>query len=148
MPSTNVRAPHTVLVVDDDPEDREFTQRALEQLGPRVDCKFASDGDAAIRFLEAHADADLGRPSVVLLDLNMPRVDGRGVLRYLREREDLRDISLIVLTTAEDRVEATRCYGLGADAFVTKPSDPRVYLDWVGRAVRFALGPDPEEVSA
>jgi two-component system response regulator len=128
----------SILVVDDDPEDREFTRRALEDIGYPVDCRFVADGEAAVDYLInrcGNATPLCGpRPDLIFLDLNLPRLGGHEVLTLVRQNEWLRHIPVLVLTTSSSNDDVTRSYLGGANAFITKPPDIEAYF----RAVRSA----------
>ncbi|TQS42461.1 response regulator [Cryptosporangium phraense] len=116
--------PLEVLVVDDDAGDVLMIEEALE--ANEIDSRLhvVSDGVEAIAFLrrqEPHTDAP--RPQLILLDLNMPRMDGREVLAEVKGDEELRSIPVVVLTTSALDEDVLRSYQLRANAFVTKPVD-------------------------
>jgi CheY-like chemotaxis protein len=112
-----------VLLVEDDPGDVLMTREAFEEyLHNRLDV--VTDGAAALAYLrreEPYADAP--SPDLVLLDLNLPRCDGREVLQEVKADEDLRHIPVIVLTTSQAEEDVLRSYQLHANAYVTKPVD-------------------------
>jgi CheY-like chemotaxis protein len=112
-----------VLLVEDDPGDVLMTCEAFEEyLHNRLDV--VTDGAAALAYLrreEPYTDAP--RPDLVLLDLNLPRRDGREVLQEVKADEDLRHIPVIVLTTSQAEEDVLRSYQLHANAYVTKPVD-------------------------
>jgi CheY-like chemotaxis protein len=116
----------TILMADDDEEDREMTRDALRdaRLGNIV--KFAVDGQDLMEYLRRegkYADpaVDAPRPGLILLDLNMPRMDGREALAEIKSDELLRQIPVVVLTTSQDEVDILRTYDLGVNSFITKP---------------------------
>jgi CheY-like chemotaxis protein len=112
-----------VLLVEDDPGDVLMTREAFEEyLHNRLDV--VTDGAAALAYLrreEPYTDAPC--PDLVLLDLNLPRRDGREVLQEVKADEDLRHIPVIVLTTSQAEEDVLRSYQLHANAYVTKPVD-------------------------
>jgi len=112
-----------VLLVEDDPGDVLMTREAFEEyLHNRLDV--VTDGAAALAYMrreEPYTDAP--RPDLVLLDLNLPRCDGREVLQEVKADEDLRHIPVIVLTTSQAEEDVLRSYQLHANAYVTKPVD-------------------------
>jgi CheY-like chemotaxis protein len=115
----------TILIADDDPDDRMLAIRALRQsrLGNAIHT--VADGEELMDYLlrrGAYAPPVVApRPGLILLDLNMPRKDGREVLRELKAHPDLRRIPVVVLTTSEAEEDILRSYDLGVNAFVTKP---------------------------
>jgi CheY-like chemotaxis protein len=113
-----------VLLVEDDPGDVLMTREAFD------DTKFANalhvvnDGAEALAFLRKEGEyADAPTPDLVLLDLNLPRVDGREVLAAVKADDELRQIPIVVLTTSESEEDVLRSYELHANAYVTKPVD-------------------------
>ena len=114
--------PLVVLVVDDDPGDVLLIREALTPAGHHRDVHVAVDGREAIAFLRRTGEhADAPRPDVVLLDLNMPRMDGRQVLAEIKADPHLGSIPIIVLTTSQDPDDILTSYTLHANAYVTKP---------------------------
>ena len=122
---TNVTArPIEVLLVEDDPGDVVLTKEAFEYNKVSNRLSIVSDGEEAMRFLRREADyAEAPRPDLVLLDLNLPRKDGRQVLEEIKADETLRTIPVVVLTTSEAEEDIFRSYSLHANAYVTKPVD-------------------------
>ena len=113
-----------VLLVEDDPGDALMTREAFEHHKIRNSLHVVADGVEALRFLrreEPYADAP--RPGLILLDLNLPRKDGREVLAEVKADERLRTIPVVVLTTSEAEEDILRSYDLHANAYVTKPVD-------------------------
>lgn len=119
--------PAVILLAEDDPGDQELTRRALAEDIVRADLRIVQDGEEALRYLRRQApygDADSApRPDMILLDLNMPRVDGRTVLREVRSDPQLRRIPVVVLTTSKQEEDIVRSYDLGCNSFITKPVD-------------------------
>jgi CheY-like chemotaxis protein len=112
-----------VLLVEDDPGDVLMTREAFEEyLHNRLDV--VTDGAAALAYLRREEPyADALRPDLILLDLNLPRRDGREVLQEVKADDDLRHIPVIVLTTSQAEEDVLRSYQLHANAYVTKPVD-------------------------
>ena len=112
-----------VLLVEDDPGDVLMTREAFDEyLHNRLDV--VTDGAEALLYLRKEAPyADAPRPDLVLLDLNLPRRDGREVLAEIKDDPDLRHIPVIVLTTSQAEEDVLRSYQLHANAYVTKPVD-------------------------
>jgi two-component system, response regulator len=115
----------TILMADDDPDDRLLARRALEKQGMAEALRTVADGEELMDYLRrrgVYADPALSpRPSLVLLDLNMPRKDGREALAEMKGDPGLRQIPVVVLTTSRSEEEIFRSYDLGANSFVTKP---------------------------
>ena len=112
-----------VLLVEDDPGDVLMTREAFEEyLHNRLDV--VSDGSEALSYLRREGEyADAPRPDLILLDLNLPRRDGREVLAEIKADESLQHIPVIVLTTSRADEDVLRSYQLHANAYVTKPVD-------------------------
>lgn len=114
-----------ILMVDDDEEDRMLTKEALTESRVAGDLRFAADGEELLDYLRCRGryspPNDPPRPALILLDLNMPRKDGREVLREIKSDPALRAIPVIILTTSRAREDIERSYHLGANSFVTKP---------------------------
>jgi CheY-like chemotaxis protein len=113
-----------VLLVEDDPGDVVLIREAFEHNKVYNALHVVSDGVQALEFLRREGDhADAPRPDLVLLDLNLPRKDGRQVLAEVKDDTDLRTIPVVVLTTSEAEEDILRSYDLHANAYVTKPVD-------------------------
>ncbi len=113
-----------VLLVEDDPGDALMTQEAFEHHKIRNTLHVVKDGVEALAFLRREGEfADAPRPGLILLDLNLPRKDGREVLAEVKADADLRHIPVVVLTTSDAEEDILRSYSLHANAYVTKPVD-------------------------
>ncbi|MFW5947619.1 MAG: response regulator [Gemmatimonadota bacterium] len=116
--------PVEILLVEDSPGDVDLTLEALEEAKLKNNVHVAEDGVVAMEFLRregVHADAP--RPDLVLLDLNLPRKDGREVLREIKEDPSLRRIPVVVLTTSEAEQDVLDAYEHRANAYIVKPVD-------------------------
>ena len=119
-----------VLLVEDDPGDVLMTREAFEHHKLRNKLHVVADGVEALQFLRREGDyAGAPRPGLVLLDLNLPRKDGRQVLADIKSDEALRSIPVVVLTTSEAEEDILRSYNLHANAYVTKPVDFDRFID-------------------
>ncbi len=120
------RRPTTVLVADDDPDDRLLIADAFEQANLPSDLQFVEDGEEVLDYLHqrgSHADPRRSpRPGLILLDLNMPRKDGREALAEVKAHADLRRIPVVVLTTSNADEDVLRSYELGVSGFIRKPA--------------------------
>ena len=113
-----------VLLVEDDPGDVLMTREAFEDYKVQNQLHVVNDGTEAMAFLRREGEhADKPRPDLVLLDLNLPRMDGREVLQAIKSDPDLASIPMVVLTTSEAEEDVLRSYSLHANAYVTKPVD-------------------------
>jgi CheY-like chemotaxis protein len=128
MMMTATARPYDVLLVEDDPADAMLIGDALAQRGSR-NLTQVEDGVEALDYLR---DSSNARPDLIVLDLNMPRMNGRELLAILKADEDLRTIPVVVLTTSSAPDDVTGAYQRYANAYVTKP----VNLDDFDRAVQ------------
>ena len=114
-----------ILLVEDDRGDQELTRRALEAGKIRNDLRIVEDGEEALAYLFRRGKykdpASSPRPDLLLLDLNLPRVDGREVLERVRADSKLRRMAVVVLTTSRQEEDILRSYELGCNSFITKP---------------------------
>src|SRR5439155_14706548 len=117
--------PMTLLLADDDPDDRLLAKEALEKSLLANDLRFVEDGEELLDYLRRrgkYADPKKSpRPGLILLDLNMPRKDGREALREINNDPKLRDIPTVVLTTSKTEEDVARTYHLGVNSYITKP---------------------------
>ncbi|UOZ06084.1 response regulator [Amycolatopsis sp. WQ 127309] len=121
---TQTPEPIDVLLVEDDPGDVLMTREAFEHYKIRNTLSVVSDGEQALQFLRREPPyEDAPRPGLILLDLNLPRRDGREVLAEVKASPELRSIPVVVLTTSEAEEDIARSYDLHANAYVTKPVD-------------------------
>jgi CheY-like chemotaxis protein len=115
----------TVLMADDDQDDRLLVKEAFEENEFENDLRFVEDGEALMEYLRRDGKfsdpATAPRPGLILLDLNMPKKDGREVLREIKSDDALRHIPIIILTTSHEREDILRSYSVGANSFITKP---------------------------
>jgi CheY-like chemotaxis protein len=120
-------APHrplTILLADDDEEDRELARDALQNSRLANEMKFVHDGQDLLDYLRHEGrwtQEDAPRPGIILLDLNMPKKDGREALQEIKADESLRRIPVVVLTTSKDEADVLSTYDLGVSSFITKP---------------------------
>jgi two-component system, chemotaxis family, response regulator Rcp1 len=117
-------APIEILLVEDNPGDVRLTVEALKEGKVRNHMSVVTDGEKAMSFLRREDGyADSPRPDLILLDLNLPRKDGREVLAEIKEDPDLRRIPVVVLTTSKAEEDIVRSYNLHANCYITKPVD-------------------------
>ena len=126
MGARGASRPVTILLADDDEEDRELTRDALQDARLANEMRFVVDGQDLMDYLTrtgryADPSVDAPRPGLILLDLNMPKKDGREALAEIKANESLRRIPVIVLTTSKDEEDVFRTYDLGVNSFITKP---------------------------
>ena len=117
--------PILVLVADDDPEDRMLIEDAFEESRLPNVLEFVEDGEELLDYLyrrNGYSDPSASpRPGLILLDLNMPRKDGREALKEIKSDPDLRQIPIVVMTTSKAEEDILRTYDLGVNSFITKP---------------------------
>jgi CheY-like chemotaxis protein len=130
--------PIEVLLVEDDPGDVLMTQEAFEEHKVRNNLAVVNDGAEAIAYLRREGQyAEAPRPDLILLDLNLPRRDGREVLAEIKNDSDLRQIPVVVLTTSQADEDIVRSYQLHANAYVTKPVDFERFISVVRQIDEF-----------
>ncbi|MBB1088675.1 response regulator [Lysobacter sp. SG-8] len=116
-----------ILLVEDNPDDIELTRLAFDEAKVANQLVVAGDGVQALDYLFArgpHADRDPhDLPSIILLDLNLPKVDGREVLEAIRAEPRTRTIPVVVMTTSSEPMDIDACYALGANSYIRKPVD-------------------------
>jgi two-component system, response regulator len=117
-----------ILMVEDSEDDFEATMRAFRKANLRNPIMRAASGDEAIELL----DNSKHKPGLILLDLNMPGMDGRQLLTVLKQREDTRKTPVVILTTSDDERDVDACYQLGANTYIQKP----VNLDGLFAAIQ------------
>lgn len=111
-----------ILMADDDADDRILTKEALEESRVLNELRFVEDGEELMDYLKKRGKyTDAPRPGLILLDLNMPRKDGREALKEIKADPDLRRIPVVVMTTSKAEEDIFRSYDLGASSFITKP---------------------------
>jgi chemotaxis family two-component system response regulator Rcp1 len=118
-----------ILLVEDNPSDVLLTQIAMKECKIANRLHVANDGEAALSFLRRQGPhAEAARPDLVLLDLNLPKMDGRELLREMKSDAALRIIPVVVLTTSDAETDVLRSYDLHANAYITKPLDMEQFI--------------------
>jgi two-component system, chemotaxis family, response regulator Rcp1 len=121
--------PIEILLVEDNPGDARLTEEALKEGKVRNNLHHVRDGVEAMRFLERQGEyKEKPRPDLILLDLNLPRKDGREVLADMRKNPELKTIPVVVLTTSEAEQDVVRTYELCANCYITKPVDLEKFI--------------------
>jgi CheY-like chemotaxis protein len=120
------KIPITILICDDDEDDRMLTQQALEAAHISNSLRFVKDGEQLLDYLYQRGEfaGETGkapRPGLILLDLNMPKMDGREALKVMKKDPALLDIPVVVLSTSRLDEDIVRSYRLGVNSFITKP---------------------------
>ncbi len=118
-------SPITILMAEDDEEDRMLTTEAFEEVKLANDLRFVNDGEELMDYLYRRGrysnPESSPRPGLILLDLNMPKKDGREALKEIKSDSKLRQIPIVVLTTSKSEEDIFRTYDLGVNSFITKP---------------------------
>ena len=121
-PKPSIGRPMQILLVEDSPSDAAMTAAALSEGSFAYDMHVVADGEDAMAFLRREGPfVDMPRPDLILLDLNLPRKDGREVLAEVKADASLQIIPIVVLTTSSAEVDIVRSYQLHANSYVTKP---------------------------
>jgi two-component system, chemotaxis family, response regulator Rcp1 len=132
--------PIEILLVEDNLGDMRLTEEALKEGKVYNNLHWAKDGVEAIEFLKRQGKHEHApRPDIILLDLNLPRKDGREVLEEIKTDDDLKQIPVVVLTTSKAEEDVLRSYALHANCYVTKPVDLEKFIVVVQSIDRFWL---------
>jgi CheY-like chemotaxis protein len=130
----------TILLVEDNEGDVELTLRAVRDHLPDCRLVVANDGVEALEILkDGTAFGDAGAPTLILVDLNMPRMDGKRFLEVIKADERLRTIPVVMLTSSDSRTDIRACYERHANCYILKPFDGRTFMDEVVLVLRFWL---------
>jgi len=132
--------PIEILLVEDNPGDARLTREALRDARVRNNLNVAADGVDALAFLRRQGKhAAVAKPDLILLDLNLPKKDGREVLEEVKRDDQLRHIPVVILTTSQAERDIAESYRLRANAYVTKPVDLEQFLKVVQSIEHFWL---------
>ncbi|MYL23121.1 response regulator [Halomonas alkaliantarctica] len=135
-----IESDFTVLLVEDEPADVHLTKMAFRQSRLLVNVCDVGDGVEALAFLRREGPySDAPTPDIILLDLNMPRMDGKTLLHHLKRDETLKRIPVVVLTTSEAETDIVESYNLGCAGFVTKPMDLTQFLQAIHKVENYWL---------
>jgi CheY-like chemotaxis protein len=133
--------PVMILMADDDPDDRMLTQDAWEENRLANELHFVGDGEELMDYLHRRGKyrelAAARLPGLILLDLNMPKKDGREALREIRADPNLRRIPIVVLTTSKAEEDILRTYDLGVNSFITKPVTFEALVETVSTLAKY-----------
>lgn len=111
-----------ILIAEDDADDRFLMQKALEETGEKVVVEFVENGVELIERLDGiRASQTDHYPGFIMLDLNMPKMDGREVLKSIKSHPEFKKIPVVIFSTTKNQLEVKRCYDLGANTYVVKP---------------------------
>lgn len=132
--------PIEILLVEDNPGDARLTEEALKEGKVTNSLSTVKDGVEALAFLRREAGYENApRPDLVLLDLNMPRMDGRQVLEQIKEDDDLKMIPVVVLTTSRSHDDINRAYDLNCNCYIAKPVDLEQFIEAIESIDNFWL---------
>lgn len=129
-----------ILLVEDDLGDIRLTQEAFKEGTVPQNLEYVMDGDEAILYLTKQGDyAEAKRPNLILLDLNLPKKDGREVLQFIKSNDDLRKIPVIILSTSNAKTDIDGAYNLFANSYITKPVDFQDFITLIKDIENFWL---------
>jgi two-component system response regulator len=132
-----------LMMADDDADDREFVREAFDKSGFRGEFHYVEDGGALVDYLEKAKASPRDRicpmPDLILLDLNMPRVDGHEALKRIKSDEGLRRIPIVVLTTSESESDIQKSYDQGVNSFISKPVGFAELVEMAGSLKKYWL---------
>ena len=120
----------TVLIAEDDDGHAALIEKNLRRAGMEKPCHRLRDGQEALDYFLGHGNVQQGKAAhncLLLLDINLPRVDGIEVLRTMKEHEALKKIPVLMLSTTDDPQEVEACHSLGCNFYLTKPTDPEAF---------------------
>jgi chemotaxis family two-component system response regulator Rcp1 len=130
-----------ILLVEDNAADVDLTREMLSSTKFDIKLSVATDGVEAIDYLNGVGSwSEPGQPTLILLDLNLPRKNGREVLAVLKSHDELRRIPVIILSSSNSKKDVTSCYNLGANCYIVKPVELDAYRGLVQRLEDFWLG--------
>lgn len=140
MTDSTRASPVEILLVEDNPGDVRLTKEALKEGKVYSNLHWAKDGVEALEFLRRKGQfAGVPRPDIILLDLNLPKKDGREVLSEIKNDDDLKRIPVVILTTSKAEEDVLRSYELHANCYVTKPVDLEKFIVVVQSIDKFWL---------
>ena len=132
---------HLILMAEDDADDRLLVQEAFAECGDKESVRFVADGEELVDYLlhrgKFEKAGESPRPDLILLDLNMPRKDGREALLEIRSHAALRRVPVVVFTTSCADTDIEKVYDLGANSFVTKPAEFDVLVSTISKLTSY-----------
>lgn len=132
--------PFQILLVEDNEGDMILTMEALERLQHQHVISRVKDGEQAIQFLKKEGLFEHAvMPDLILLDINLPRLDGKEVLSFIKQSKDFEKIPVIILSTSNSQRDIEECYQVGANCYVVKPSDLEGYVQVIHAIEHFWL---------
>jgi hypothetical protein len=138
--TSSSQAARPILVVEDNPMDLDFMLQAFAEHKVANPVAVCRDGEEALQYIEAHGEpSDMELPTLVLLDLRLPKVDGIDVLRHAREHPVWRQIPFIIVTTSHEDLDISRAYELGVNSYIVKPVEFSAFAEVVKQIKVFWL---------
>ena len=131
-----------ILVAEDDSDDCEIFHEVVSETGKNIKCKFVHDGESLLQMLNKMAASDARLPDLIVLDVNMPRMDGKEALRRLKKIDRIKDVPVVTLTTSNDAKLKNEMEQLGSCAFYTKPHTINEFKEMVTKMLAEGLEPD------
>ena len=135
---------HLILMAEDDADDRLLVQDAFAECGASDTVRFVADGEELVDYLMRRGKYEKAsaspRPDLILLDLNMPRKDGREALKEIRAHKELRRVPVVVFTTSRADTDIDKVYELGANSFITKPAGFEALVNTVTQLTGYWFG--------
>lgn len=126
-----------ILLVDDDPDVRMLTRDAIAQSGLVNEVREAAGGREATEYLTRCAGGDAARPDLIYLDIDMPGMSGQDVLKWIRSREELDDVPVVMMTGLDDEAQKLQAARNGANSYTLKPTNPAEFLRTVHEATDY-----------
>ncbi len=128
----------TLLLIEDGEADQQLVARALRNAKIKTDLFIVDNGEDGLAFLRGDGEhKGSPRPDLILLDLNLPRIDGKQVLREIRADEKLKEIPVVMLTTSSEERDIVESYRLGVNAYITKPMEAQDFMDSIQKLEEF-----------
>ena len=131
----------TILLVEDNPADQKLTERAFKKSQFPVDLKFAGDGEIALEYLNKVKENIKGfpEPDIILMDINLPKMDGKQALKIIKQDAKWSSIPVIMLTTSEHEKDVMESYQLGVNAYLSKPINHKEFVNVIQKFEDFWL---------
>ncbi len=126
----------TILLIEDNQTDIELTRRAFTKISGDYSLEVKDDGEDALNYL---LSADCNLPQLILLDLKMPRISGTDVLRQIRKHERIRRVPVVIPTSSAEENDIATAYDLGANSYICKPVDFRIFAETLNNLVKYWL---------
>ena len=144
-----------LLLVEDNPADQNLTKRSIKKHMLNCDLRIVADGESAMDYLRHHGVYvsldDSPKPDIIVLDLNMPKMDGRQVIQEMKSNPELANIPIIVFTTSSYKKDISESYKLGCNSFITKPANAHEFMNVIKEICSYWFNlvtlPNPRHIS-